>query len=65
MSNPKCPTCNSVKTCPIVYGYPADLEKYLEDVSIGKIIGGGCEINKNSPSWHCHDCLSNWGDISL
>jgi len=40
MSNPKCPTCNSVKTCPIVYGYPADLEKYLEDVSIGKIIGG-------------------------
>lgn len=59
--NPKCPKCNSAKTCPIFYGYPADVEEYLELEAKGQIIGGGCCIDKNSPAWYCHDCSNRWG----
>ena len=30
MRKPICPKCNSENTCPIFYGYPADIEAYLE-----------------------------------
>ena len=33
MKGPKCPQCNSSNTCPIIYGYPADVEKFLKTFS--------------------------------
>lgn len=50
-----------MRTCPIVYGYPADIEAYLENIAKGNFFSGGCFIDKTSPKWHCHDCGQNWG----
>ena len=59
--NPKCPFCGSSKTCPIFYGYPGDIEWYLDAVAKGNIIGGGCVVSGDDPTWHCHDCANEWG----
>lgn len=59
--NPTCPFCSSKKTCPIFYGYPADLEWYLEAVAKGEIVNGGDCLLDNDPAWHCHDCSNEWG----
>jgi len=60
MNAPKCPICGSLRTCPILYGYPRDVELYLEAVAKGEIIEGGCVISESSPEWHCHDCSNEW-----
>jgi len=61
MTSPQCYFCKSMRTCPIVYGYPADIEAYLENIAKGNFFSGGCFIEKTSPKWHCHDCGQNWG----
>ena len=61
MKSPACPRCNSANTCPIFYGYPVDIEAYLESEAKGELIGGGCTIREGSPTWHCHDCTNKWG----
>jgi len=60
LTRPKCPFCDGDKTCSIFYGYPGDIEWYLEAVAKGEIIGG-CVISDNDPAWHCHECKKNWG----
>ena len=59
--NPKCPFCGSERTCQIFYGYPVDIEEYLEAEAKGELIGGGCCITNDDPAWHCHDCSNEWG----
>ena len=57
---PPCPKCKSTKTAWIFYGYPADMEKYLEAVAKKKIVPGGCIISENDPKWECTDCKYRW-----
>ena len=57
---PPCPKCGITKTALIFYGYPADLEWYLEAVAKKKIVPGGCAITENDPIWECTDCKWRW-----
>ncbi len=61
MTSPNCPFCGSLRTCPIFYGYPADIEQYLEALAKGDLVGGGCTVNNSDPIWHCHECSNEWG----
>ena len=63
LKNPTCPRCNSSNTCPIFYGYPADIEEYLQDVAQKKIRPGGCVIDNYSPKYFCNDCEFTFGRI--
>ena len=56
-----CPNCNSEKTCEISYGYPGDIEEYLQLVAEKKIYPGGCCIGPDSAAWHCNNCEYQWG----
>ena len=58
--NPACPSCNSKNTCPIFWGYPAYMEKYLEAISKKEIAAGGCTVTDNDPKWECSDCKHRW-----
>jgi hypothetical protein len=60
-NNPSCPFCGSKNTCSIFYGYPADIEWYLESSAKGEIVGGGCCVSSGDPIWHCHNCSNEWG----
>jgi len=51
---PPCPKCKSKKTTWIFYGYPADMEKYLEAVAKKQIAPGGCTISENDPKRECN-----------
>jgi len=61
MKKPTCPKCKSSNTCPIFYGYPADIEAYLEASARKEIYPGGCVVEENSPGWFCNDCELKWG----
>ena len=59
--NPPCPSCNSKNICPIFWGYPADMEWYLEALAKEEIALGGCIVSDNDPKWECNDCKHRWG----
>ena len=59
---PSCPNCNSENVAWFFYGYPGDMDWYLEAVKKKEIIGGGCVIGNNDPKWKCNDCYHRWGD---
>jgi len=59
-----CPKCHSKNTCPIFWGYPGDIEWYLDAVAKKKIAPGGCCISENDPMWECNDCSNTWGKRS-
>ena len=59
--NPPCTSCNSKNTCPIFWGYPGDMEWYLEAVAKKEIALGGCTVSDNDPKWECNDCSWRWG----
>ena len=61
MKIPVCPSCKSKNTCLILWGYPADMEKYLEAISKKEIAAGGCTVSDNDPKWECADCKWRWG----
>jgi len=63
MNSPICPTCNSVNTCPIRYGYPS--AEAIEEAKEKRIVLGGCEICADNPSWYCNDCGLKWGKIEV
>ena len=50
-----CPKCNSTKIKYIIYGYPDPTKIKKDDVL------GGCEIEENSPKYHCLTCNHEWG----
>ena len=62
--NPSCTSCNSSNTCPIVWGYPAEVEEALDAAAKGEILLGGCCVSDNDPVWHCNDCQHRWGKSS-
>ena len=59
--NPQCPECKSNNTAFIFWGYPGDMDWYLNAVDEKKIVPGGCMIGNNDPKWECNDCHNRWG----
>ena len=60
-SNPSCPSCNGKNVALIFWGYPGDMEWYLEAIAKKEIVGGGCTISDHDPKWECTDCYHRWG----
>ena len=50
----KCPKCQSDEIIQIIYGYPTS--EAGEDAEKGFVRLGGCDINEDSPQWHCKNC---------
>ena len=61
IKNPVCPSCKSKNTCKIFWGFPGDMEWYLEAVAKKEIVPGGCTVTDNDPKWECNDCSNRWG----
>jgi len=59
--NPPCPSCGSKNACHIFWGYPANMEQYLEAIAKKEIAAGGCCISDNDPKWECIKCNLRWG----
>jgi len=59
--NPTCQHCGSKNTCKIFWGYPGNMEWYLDAVAKKEIAPGGCTISDNDPKWRCNDCYHRWG----
>ena len=53
-----CPICGS-NGIPIIYIY-ADA-KLMKMEREGKVMCGGCCIEKDNPGWHCKPCKQSWG----
>jgi len=58
--NPVCLSCGSDKPCMIFWGYPADMEWYLEALAKKEIALGGCTVSDSDPKWECSDCKHRW-----
>jgi len=58
---PNCVECNGNNTALIFWGYPGDMDWYLNAVDEKKIVPGGCMIGNNDPKWECNDCHNRWG----
>ena len=57
----QCPECKSKNVAWIFYGYPGDMEWYLEAVAKKEIAPGGCTVTDHDPKWRCNDCYHGWG----
>ena len=56
MPRVKCPSCNSLNTCRIMYGEPAMDTKLEAEANAGRVHFGGCVVSFNDPNRHCNDC---------
>ena len=45
----KCHDCKSTNVAKILYGYPADMDKWKKDMDSGKFVAGGCVIRDDDP----------------
>ncbi len=52
----KCPRCKSESVAKLLYGMPAFSEKLEKDLTSGKVVLGGCEIDPLFPKWRCSTC---------
>jgi ribosomal protein L37AE/L43A len=57
---PPCPKCGSTNVVPICYGFPTP--EALKEQKQGKIVLGGCCIDRDIPKWHCNDCEHEWSN---
>ena len=60
--HPTCPGCKGNNVTLIFWGYPGDMEWYLEAIAKKEIVGGGCTISNHDPKWECTDCYHKWGE---
>lgn len=60
--NPICPECKGDNVALIFWGYPCDIDWYLQAIKDKEIVGGGCCIGNNDPKWECTDCYHQWGE---
>ena len=58
---PICPSCKSKNAALIFWGYPGDMEWYLNAVAKKEIVLGGCTLSNNDPKWECIDYSLRWG----
>jgi len=54
-----CPACGSNRVARILYGKPSHRPQLMEKVREGKIVFGGCIIDRDNPSWKCLACATN------
>jgi len=59
--HPSCPECKSKNVALIFWGYPGDMEWYLEAIAKKEIVGGGCTVSNHDSKWQCTDCYHGWG----
>ncbi len=59
---PTCPECKNKNVALIFWGYPGDVEWYLEAIAKKEIVGGGCTISDHDPRWECNSCHHTWGE---
>jgi transposase len=60
--NPTCPRCKKDNVALIFWGYPGDMDWYLQAIKDKEIVGGGCCVSNNDPKWACTDCYHRWGE---
>jgi len=60
-----CPRCHSTSTCPMVYGYPGNMDEYLRLADEKKIEPCGCNVTSMSPTWRCKRCWLAWGGFLM
>ena len=53
----KCHDCKSTNVAKILYGYPADMDKWKKDMDSGKFVAGGCVVRDDDPKWSMHQFL--------
>jgi len=58
---PLCQSCGSKNSTLIFWGYPGDIEWYLDTIAKKEIVTGGCTQSNNDPKWECPDCHNRWG----
>ena len=57
----KCPQCGKSSVALIFWGYPGNMDWYLQAIENKEIVAGGCIIGNDDPKWQCNDCLHRWG----
>ena len=57
----KCPQCGKSSIALIFWGYPGNMDWYLQATKNKEIVGGGCIIGNDDPKWECNDCHHRWG----
>jgi hypothetical protein len=57
-SSVRCPSCDSDRVRPIVYGLPS--EDLMEEASREQVLLGGCTIFHDRPSLACLGCGGQW-----
>ncbi len=60
--HPPCPKCGSRKVAQIVYGLINVTDEFKKFLDRGDVLLGGCCVDSDSPSWHCHQCQHDWGN---
>ena len=58
----ECPECKCTNVALIFWGYPGDMEWYLEAIAKKEIVGGGCTISDHDQKWQCNACHHRWGE---
>ena len=61
MKNPVCPSYKSKNICLIFWGFPNEMELYLDALAKKEIAAGGCVLSDNDPKWECIGCHNRWG----
>lgn len=56
----KCPNCKSENVAQILRGLPDMTKISQQDIDDGKIILGGCLVDKDDLDWHCNACENEW-----
>ena len=63
MKHPVCPKCKSEKIALIFYGYPENMEEYLQGIKDGTIAPGGCCVGDDDSKWFCNSCRHEFGNF--
>jgi len=59
VGQPICPECGKAEPMRIAYGYPSP--EMFQASKRGELALGGCEVEPDSPTWHCRECRHEWG----
>ena len=58
----RCPNCNKEWVAEIIWGFPGNFDKEMENqVERKEIILGGCLVTDHDPEWECNNCHHRWG----
>ena len=52
----ECPKCGGTDIATIFWGYPGNMDWYLQAIKNKEIVAGGCLIGNDDPKLKCNDC---------